>query len=95
MILRYMMLLDPALVRSVPELASLETLTLVLQAALVALTAAHPCLECDGPPCGAFAACHLAYAIHDRIDELDNAILNYRAAAEDVLDEEQNRQLPF
>ena len=95
MILRYMMLLDPALVRSVPELASLETLSLVLQTALVALTAAHPCLECDGPPCDAFAPCHLAHAIHDRIDELDNAILNYRAAAEDVLDEEQNRQLPF
>ncbi len=57
MTLRPMMLLDPALVRSAPELTSLETLTLVLQTALVALTAAPPCLECDGPlrRCGLLA----------------------------------------
>lgn len=90
-----MMLLEPALVRSAPELASLETLCLVLQASLVALTAAHPCIERDGPPCAAFAPCHLAHAIHDGIDELQNAILLYRAVVEEVIDEEQNRPLPF
>lgn len=95
MMLRPMMLLDPALVRSAPELATLETLALVLQTALVTLTAAHPCLERDGPPCGALAPCHLARAIHDGIDELDNAINYYRAVVEDVLNDEQNGQLPF
>jgi hypothetical protein len=85
-----MMLLDPALVRSAPEMASLEILALVLQASLVALTAAHPCLESDGPPYGALAPCRLAEAIHNGIDELDNAIIHYRNVAEHELDSEQS-----
>lgn len=90
-----MMLLDSALVRSAPEMASLEILALVLRASLVALTAAHPCLESDGPRCSALAPCRLAEAIHDGIDELDNAILRYRAVVEADLDREQNGHLPL
>ena len=90
-----MMLLDPALVRSAPEMASLEILALVLRATLVALTAAHPCLESDGSQCGALAPCRLAEAIHDGIHELDNAIIHYRAVVEDELDSERSEQLPL
>ncbi len=89
------MLLGLALVRSAPELASLEILARVLEAALVALAAAHPCIA-SGRPCrSALAPCHLAVTIHDRIDELDNAILNYRADVEESLSAEVDRSLPF
>jgi len=90
-----MILLDPIAVRSAPELASLETTALVLHATLVALTAAHPCLEADGHHCGALAPCHLAHALHDAIDELDNAIICYRAAVEDSLTAARDDALPF
>ena len=59
-----MMLLDTALVRSAPEMASLEILAGVLEATLVALVAAHPCLESDGPCACALAPCRFADAIH-------------------------------
>lgn len=89
------MLLDLALVRSAPELASLEILASVLEAALVALAAAHPCLV-SGPVCRcSLAPCHLAAAIRDRIDELDNAIINYRADVEESLSAEHESTLPF
>ena len=90
-----MILIDPALVRSAPELGSLEILTGVLEVTLVALTAAHPCLESGTPCCRPLAPCCLAEATHYRIDELYNAILNYRAVVEEELESEQNGQLPF
>lgn len=90
-----MILLDAPLVRSAPELASLETLVLVLRASLVALTAAHPCLESDRMRCGALAPCRLARAIHNLIDPLDDAILDYRAAVEDELHAEQQGDPPL
>ncbi len=89
------MLLDLDLVRSAPELASLEILARVLQAALVALGAAHPCLASDRDCPGRLAPCHLAAAIHFRIDELDNAIIHYRAHVEESLCEETHSALPF
>ena len=89
------MLLDLDLVRSAPELASLEILARVLEAALVALAAAHPCIA-SGCACrGSLATCHLAAAIHDRIDELDNAILHYRADVEEALCAERETPMPF
>ncbi len=89
------MLLDLALVRSAPELASLEILARVLEAALVALAAAHPCLESDRACGGSLAPCYLAAAIHDRIDELDNAIIHYRATVEESLSDESESAMPF
>ncbi len=83
------MLLDLALFRSAPELASLEILAGVLRATLAALTAAHPCLESDGPRCRSHAPCRLADSIHDGIDELDNAIIQYRSVVEAALESEQ------
>jgi hypothetical protein len=90
-----MMLLDPTLVRSAPELASLEILARVLEAALVALAAAHPCIESHRRCRGCLAPCHIAAAIHDRIDELDNAIIHYRVTVEETLRAETDRTLPF
>ena len=86
-----MILLKPALVQSAPEMATLEALVQVLDVTLVVLAAAHPCLESDRPACGSsLAPCHLAAAIHDHIDELDNAIIHYRATVEDALNAERD-----
>ena len=73
------MLLHPTLLRSAPEMASLEILAAVLQATRAALATSHPCLEAD-PPCSApLAPCRLADSLCYQIDVLDNAILNYQA----------------
>lgn len=84
------MLLDIALFRSAPELASLEILARVLRATLAALTAAHPCLESDDARCCGLAPCRFAQAIHNGIDELNGAIIEYRAVVEAALESEQN-----
>ena len=90
------MLLDIALFRSAPELASLEILARVLRATLAALTAAHPCLvESHNARCCGLAPCRFAQTIHNGIDELNDAIIEYRAVVEAALECEQNGQLPF
>ena len=88
--------LHPDLVRSAPELASLETLAGVLETTLVALVAAHPCIEADFPCSASLAPCRLADVIHNRIAELDNALLDYRASVEGALEYEDDQdELPF
>ena len=89
------MLLNRALLRSAPELASLEILVGVLEATLAALGAAHPCLEAECTCATSLAPCHLAAAIHNRIDELDSAIIHYRATVEDALNDERHGVLSF
>lgn len=90
-----MILVDLALLRSAPELASLEILSHVLEVTLVAIRAAHPCLD-SGRVChGSLAPCHLAAKLHDCIDELDNAIINYRADVEHSLCSEVERTWHF
>jgi len=91
-----MMLLDAAaLFQTAPELASLETLALVLRSTLAALTAAHTCLASGHHRCAALAPCHLAHAIHDGIEQLDHAILHYRALAQDAIEDELRHEPPF
>ena len=89
------MLLDPALVRSAPELACLEILTGVLEATLIAIVATHPCIESQTPCACPLAPCCCADTIHNRIHELDNAILGYRAVVEAALEADRNGEMPF
>jgi hypothetical protein len=84
------MLLDIALFRRAPELASLEILAGVLYASTAALTAVHPCLEYSGAHCRGLAPCRFAWEIHNSIGELENAILKYRGVAEAALEDEQD-----
>jgi hypothetical protein len=84
------MTLDPTVVRSAPELAAIEILSDVLEVAIVALIASHPCLEHDRPCHCPLAPCSLADAIFNRIYELDNAIIHYRDVVERELYAEEN-----
>lgn len=83
-----MMLLNPAIVQSAPEITCLEILVRVLDATLVALVACHPCLETDDPCTCPLAPCTCADALYNVLHELENAIIDYRAHVEDALDAE-------
>ena len=90
-----MTLSAPVLVRSAPELASIDILAGVLEATIVALIASHPCLEIECRCVRPLAPCTLAVAILEHIYQLDNAIIHYRAVVEVELEAERRGEPPF
>lgn len=94
-------LLEPALIAAAPELAVLDIISDVLETCTFALFAAHPILEAGEHPaswCSSeVKACCLADRIIDRLNELDNAIIDYGEFVREELEEDKARQhlLPF